>query len=275
MAEPVTETEKRRALARRIVALLAVRTDLSASLLAGSAATGASDEHSDVDLLNYYDVLPEHALFDGLMRELGAEPKGAISAPGPEGFMDRYQLDGVEVQTGAELVAGMDRQLERIAAGEADWADATTAMGLLEGIALHGERIIRRWRERARYPDSLRRREVKGNLGIFRIWAIDNHLAARDAEMFRRQMLLDGAYRVVAILSAVNRLYFSAFQFKRAGAHAHRMAVKPDRLVERLDRVANAPPSEAAEELRTLVEETNAIVRTEMPDMKVDCRWQP
>jgi hypothetical protein len=187
-------------MARRVVGLLAARTDLAASLLAGSAAAGTSDEHSDIDLLNYYGVLPGQAAFDLLMRELGAEPEGAISPPGPHGFSGRYQLDGVEVQTGAKLVAEMDRQVERIAGGEVDWADAKVAMGLLEGLPLHGEQVVRRWQERARYPEPLRRREVEANLGVFAIWAIDDHLAARDAELFRRQMLLDGAFRVVAIL---------------------------------------------------------------------------
>jgi len=88
-------------------------------------------------------------------------------------------------------------------------------------------------------------------------------------------MLLEGAFRVVAVLSAVNRLYFTTFQFKRAGAHIDQMKVKPDRLAERLDRVANLPPSEAAEDLRRLVEETTTIVSDEVPGVDVDAAWSP
>jgi hypothetical protein len=88
-------------------------------------------------------------------------------------------------------------------------------------------------------------------------------------------MLLEGAFKVVAVLSAVNRLYFTTFQFKRAGGHVEQMDIKPDRLAERLDRVANGPPSGAADELRKLVEETKAIVRRELPDVDVDTPWQP
>jgi hypothetical protein len=53
------------------------------------------------------------------------------------------------------------------------------------------------------------------------------------------------------------------------------MKLKPDRLADRLDRVANAPPSEAADELRKLVDETKAIVRSELPDVDVEAPWQP
>ena len=79
----------------------------------------------------------------------------------------------------------------------------------------------------------------------------------------------------VAVLSAINRLYFTTFQFKRAGAHVERMSLKPERLKERLDRIANAAPSDASEELRTLVEDTKTIVAVEMPDVDVTVAWNP
>src|SRR5207247_10273541 len=183
---------------------------------AGSAALGISDEHSDIDLLNFYETLPDQAAFDAALREAGAELKGQISPPGPEAFVARYEVEGIELQTGGELVSFIERCLDRIVAGDVDWIVAKAAMGLQEGMALYGEQLIATWKRRAAYPESLRRREVERNLGFFPIWRIDDHLAARDAKLFRRQMLLDGAFRVVSALSALNRVYFSTFQFKRS-----------------------------------------------------------
>ena len=270
------QSERRREIARHVVDQLAAHTDLRAALLTGSAAVGTSDEHSDIDLITYYaGELPDVATFDRAMRGLGAEPAGLINPPGTDGFAARYQMDGIEVQTGPSPIAGIEDRLMRIKAGEVDWITAKVAMGLLEGMPLQGDELIRAWQRRAAYPESMRRRQVEANLGIFPIWEIDDQLAARDAELFRRQMLLDGAFRVVAVLSAVNRLYFSTFQFKRAGEHFSRMPLKPDRLAERLDLVANGALSEAAEELRGLVEEMGAIVRAELPEVDVAVPWQP
>jgi hypothetical protein len=262
-------------MARRIVDQLTAHTALQASLLAGSAAVGTSDEHSDVDLLNYYEELPDHLAFDRIMRGLGGELIGDLSPPRPEGFAASYRIDGIEVQTGGQLVASLTDRLERIAAGDVDWITAKIAMGLLEGMPLHGDDLVRGWQTRAAYPESLRRREVEAHLGFFPVWKLDEHLAARDAELFRRQMLLDGAFRVLAVLSAMNRLYFTTFQFKRARAHTERMTLKPDGLADRLDRVANASPSEAADELQKLVEETKTIVRVALPEVAVDTAWNP
>lgn len=259
------ETEARLAIARRVVSGLASRTELRASLLAGSVALGIADEHSDVDLLNYYDRPPDVELFDSVVEDAGGKKFGEI----------RYRFDGIEVQTGGQAISELESRLERIEKGEVDWATAKVATGLLEGVALYGDELILRWKARASYPEALRRREVEANLGWFPIWQIDAHLGARDAELFRRQMLLDGAFKVVTVLSAVNRLYFTTFQFKRAGAHIERMKMKPDRLAERLDRVANATPSEAADELRMLVDETKQIVKTAMPDIEADVAWRP
>ena len=275
-SSPATkESEKRREIADRIVKGLSDRTDLRATLLAGSVAQGTADEHSDIDVLNYYTELPDQQTFDEVLREAGAERIGDLGDPRPESFAVRYRFDGIEVQTGGQLISDLNRRLGRIETGDVDWITAKVAMGLLEGSPLHGDELIREWQSRARYPEALRRREVETNLGWFPIWALDQHLASRDAELFRRQMLLEGAFKVVAVLSAVNRLYFTTFQFKRAGEHVDQMEDKPDRLAARLDRVANAPPSEAADELRTLVEETKAIVRRELPEVDVDAPWQP
>jgi predicted nucleotidyltransferase len=272
---PTTESDKRREIAYRVVKGLSARTDLRATLLAGSVAQGTADEHSDIDLLNYYDDLPDQQTFDEVLREAGGERIGDLGDPRPDGFAVRYRFDGIEVQTGGQLITELDRRLGRIEAGDVGWITAKVAMGLLEGSALHGDELIRDWQSRARYPEVLRRREVEANLGWFPIWALDQHLASRDAELFRRQMLLEGAFKVVAVLSAVNRLYFTTFQFKRAAAHVDQMSVKPERLADRLDRVANLPLSEAADELRKLVEETKAIVRHELPDVEADAPWNP
>src|SRR5690349_16630003 len=115
MAASRGERERRGAIARRIVGRLAGETDLRASRLAGSGAQGTSDEHSDIDLLNYYEVLPEPAAFDGVLSRMGADRVGDIGSAGPEGFVTTYRLQGIEVQTGGQLLASLEKRLNRIA----------------------------------------------------------------------------------------------------------------------------------------------------------------
>jgi predicted nucleotidyltransferase len=268
------ETKRRRAIAQSVVLRLAAKTDLKASMLTGSVAQGTADVHSDIDLLNYYESAPALTTFDAVLRALGAVRTGHLPESHDEGFALSYQVEGIEVQTGAQLIGGLEKRLKRIADGDVDWITAKVAMGLQEALPLKGEALIRDWQAQTGYPDSLRRREVEANLGWFPVWTLDAHLAARDAELFRRQMLLEGAFRVIAVLSALNRLYFTTFQFKRIHTHADRMKLKPNHLADRLDQVANEAPSVAADVLRALVEETKEIVRGEMPAIDVDVAWK-
>jgi hypothetical protein len=272
---PNPETARRRELAQRIVAALGAQTRLTASLLTGSTAQDACLPDSDLDLLNYYEELPPRERFDEVMRGLGAEEPRDITPPGAAEFVAGYRVEGVEVQTGAQLVASIERGVAAVERGEVDWAAAKLASGLLDGEALFGATTIGAWQRRVAYPEALRRREVQAGLGFFPVWRLDGYLAARDAELFRRQMLLDGAFRVLRVLSGLNRLYFTTFQFKRAAHHVGLMAVRPDGLAQRLDVVANAAPGEAARELEAIVAETKALVARELPDVDVEAPWQP
>jgi predicted nucleotidyltransferase len=266
---------KRRALARRVTDQLAEHTDLKAALLTGSVAAGTCDDRSDIDLLNYYDELPARADFDRLLAELGARLTRELSPPGAAEFVAGYDLEGVELQTGASLASTLESTLARIEGGEVDWATAKVAMGLQEGVGLHGAEVVARWQARLAYPDALRRREIEANLGFFPIWRLRDYLSTRDAALFERQMLVEGAFRVAAILSALNGLYFSTFQFKRMGDHAARMTQKPDRLAERLAAVADAPSEAAGHELEGLVRDTTELVRAALPDLDVERAWRP
>ncbi|TMF16916.1 MAG: hypothetical protein E6I36_15075, partial [Chloroflexi bacterium] len=75
------------------------------------------------------------------MRDSGAELTGSIGQPRPDGFVSRYQMQGIEVQTGGALIAALERRLERIESGDVDWITAKVAMGLLEGTPLHGDAL--------------------------------------------------------------------------------------------------------------------------------------
>ena len=269
------ETGRRLAVAQRIADRLGEDPRLRAAIVVGSVARGTSDERSDLDLLNYYAALPEPAAFDAVLASCGAEKQYDLGPPGPEGFVAGYRVDGIDVQTGGQLVSLLEKQLDGIAGGEVNWATAKIATGILEALPLRGEDLLRAWRDRITYPDDLRRREITANLGIFPIWSADLQLAQRDAQLFRRQMLIEGAFRVLAILSAVNRTYFSNFQFKSLRTHVDAMAVKPPDLAARLDLMAGGDPAAAALELRSLFDEVREIVRRELPDVEVDVPWLP
>ena len=140
--------------------------------------------------------------------------------------------------------------------------------GILECVPLHGEPLIRQWQARAAaYPDALARAMVERHLSFFPLWGLEERLAARDATLWRYEALVEAAQHLLAILAGLNRLYFSTFQFKRAGAFIARMTIAPEDLAPRLGALFRADPCTAGEQLEQLIRETLDRVEHHMPEI--------
>ncbi len=263
------ESERLRELARRIVGAIGPPTSAAGALLAGSAGEGSADRFSDIDLILYYDRLPDQAEFRRLVEAEGAAHLLPIGQPGEDGFFDAYHLDGVQLQTGGATVAGVDRRIDEVLGGKDPGEPGTKAvMGLLHGLPLAGDELLGRWRERvAAYPDALAVRVVERYIAVFPYWRLVDHMAARDARLWEAQALLDGAFAVLGVLSGLNRVYFTTFQFKRMREHVASFSSAPARLAERLEALLELDRASAAEELRALFEETVSLVEAMMPEV--------
>jgi hypothetical protein len=100
-------------------------------------------------------------------------------------------------------------------------------------------------------------------------------MAARDAELWRLDVLLAAVFDLIAVLAAVNRLYFARSELKRLRKLVGQMQIAPRDLADRLEQLFRLPPDEAAAALGRLVLEVQAIVRSELPGVDVELRHPP
>ncbi len=236
-----------------------------AILLPGSTGDGSADDHSDLDLVAYYDRLPDPADVEAWRLGLGVpEP-----TPGQDsGWSDTFTIDGVECQAGGMLVAATERYVSELLAGREPGSAVhqKVAQGLLYGLDLRDSGLIAAWRARlAEFPDALAEAMAEHHLRIFPYWSLWEHIAHRDARLWEVQSLLDGAFHVVGALSAINRRYFTSFQFKRMRQHVAGFETAPPRLAERLESLFTLDRPVAARELRMLVAETIEVVERRLP----------
>lgn len=96
------------------------------------------------------------------------------------------------------------------------------------------------------------------------------------------QILVESAQNLLGVLSGLNRLYYSTFQFKRMGKFIEQMSIAPTNLASRLESLFRAEPYVAANQIEQLVQETLDLVDTYMPQVdtssvrrKVEWRQQP
>jgi len=267
-----------RELARRITDVYLRHMALSGAILTGSGARGDADRYSDLDLIMYAEEVPPAEAALAAQRELGAGPAVVLLAHGPNGFLDQFPLDGVQCQVGVIPAADVDDELDGLLVEHEglDTPVGKIATGLLEGIPLHGEELLGRWRARvADYPQGLREAMVKHWWRFFPLWYHEQALASRDAGLWRQEELVNAAYALVGTLAGVNRLYFARFEFKRQRAFLEKLSVAPARFADRLESLFALPPADAIAELGALVLETQAIVQRELPGIDVTLRRPP
>ena len=80
-------------------------------------------------------------------------------------------------------------------------------------------------------------------------------------------------YGIVGVLAALNRLYFSTFEFKRASRFLSRLEITPANLAARLDALFEADEPTATADLERLVSEVGALVSAQFPDINLALEW--
>jgi Nucleotidyltransferase domain len=266
-----TPTDYLRALAGRIADVVVEETEPRAILLVGSAATGEADRYSDVDLIVYCDELPAPERVDAVMTRLGGTDRELIYPRTDDDHGEGFQLDGVECQLAFTRVSAAERELDRaLGPDELESPLQKVVEGVLEGLPLRGEELLGAWRARvADYPDPLRRAMIRHHWRFMPLWFTAQRLETRDTYLWRRQILVEAAYDLLAVLSGLNRLYFARFQPKRLRKITGRMRLAPPDLADRLERLFVLDGEDAALELERLVGETQALVEAELPDLEL------
>jgi Nucleotidyltransferase domain len=251
-----------------------------AILLVGSAATGGSDEYSDLDLIVYHDLAPPAALLEEIALDLGAEDYRGIpwsdesGEPDAAGHGERFHVGGVECQVAHISAGSFEREIRRLVVDlEIDEELLKIMSGLFEGAPLRGEEQIERWRETASYGEELQRAVIRKRWKFFPWWYYQERLRRRDATAWRHDVLVQSVYGIVGTLAALNGHHFSTFEFKRAGRFISRLEVAPPNLARRLDSLFTSPEPESTAELERLVEETRALVAARFPDLDLSIEW--
>ncbi len=241
-----------------------------AAMVTGSVAEGLCDEYSDIDMSIYYEELPsEEELQLTRQQNQGSEQLWVIGARSEGVIVESYSVKGVECQFGHSTIKQWLNDISIILEQHDVKSPMMKAMsGTLICIPLYGEKLIQEWQAKiANYPDAMAQAMVEQYLKFFPLWGLQKHLAERDATLFYYQILVESAQNLLGVLSGLNRLYYSTFQFKRMGYFVKQMSIAPTNLTERLESLFCAEPHVAASQIEQLVQETLALVETYMPQV--------
>jgi predicted nucleotidyltransferase len=272
-------------LVKRNVKAYIANPKTKAVMVTGSVAEGLCDEYSDCDVMLYYNELPsEEELSLARQQNQGAELIEILGDRQNGAFGETFRINGVECQFAHATIAQWEKEIASVLEQFDVRSPIVKGMaGTLVGIPLYGETLIQQWKARvANYPDGLAQTMVEHYLKFFPIWGMREKLARRDTTLWYHQILVESAQNILGVLSGLNRLYYSTFQFKRMSRFIEQMQIAPENLADRLESLFHSEGSIAVNQLESVVRETIELVEIHMPQVdtssvrrKLGWRQQP
>lgn len=235
----------------------------------GSLSYGKVDEFSDLDIIIFYDQLPSEEELQTARYANGAERVNwALGDHAGGEMMESYYVNGVECQFVHQSLSAWETNVDSVLVGlDVDSPLQKAFSGLQTGRALFGADLLEQLQSRvAFYPRALQKAMVEKHLSFQALWALEARLSSRDALLWRRQALIEGAQNLLGVLAGLNCLYYSTFQFKRMGDFIDQLVIRPNDLENRLTRMFTDAPG-SVREFRSLVAETVRHVEDALPDI--------
>ena len=237
-----TKSEELQALAQRVADALPEDV-VEEVVLTGSVSRGMADEVSDIEMLLITREpleLDECFAFAGAAGLEGLDTWGARE--GPARRVSGYR-EGVPLELIWWPREFAEERVDALFAGEV----TSTADALFHGVALRTSGLLEAWQERLReYPEELAAAQIEeaatpwGGFtpaGVLTIIRPDERLSLME-------WMFDGANRVLKIVYALNRVWPPTT--KRLAVRAEPLAIKPDRLAERIEEALTEPDPKRA-----------------------------
>jgi hypothetical protein len=259
------------ALAKQKIQVYTAHPNAKAAMITGSTATGQADYYSDVEMFIYYDKLPsKEELQLARQRNQGSEPILTFEDEKQRFFGEFYYIDEVQFQIGNSTIEFWEKEEMATVFEKLDvTSPAQKALsGMLDCVPVYGEELILQWKQQiANYPDALARKMVEKHLNFFPLWAVKEHLAARDTTLFQHQIRLEAGQNILGVLAGLNHLYYSTFQLKRMKKLIEQMSIAPGDLYLRLENIYCQEPLAGSEHLKELIAETIELVELHLPEI--------
>ena len=239
-------------------------------VLTGSVSRGVADEISDIEMLI---VTPEPLELTACFGHARAAGLEELDTWGEQGT-PMQRVSGIREGVPIELVwwsrEHAESSIQAILLG-GPWSSAEA---IASGISLRTSGLLARWQAQLdEYPEEVAMARIEDAALTWGGFAAAGMLTlARPGELLARtERMLDDASRVLQLVYALNRVWQPTH--KRLAAHVAPLAVKPDRLAERIEEALSEPdPRRALLVMAELQLETVALA-PDGPNVNRARRW--
>jgi predicted nucleotidyltransferase len=233
---PTEQSDALRSVAQRVAD--ALPASVEEVVLTGSVSRGVADDVSDIEMLIVTPGEPDLNECFSLAADAGLTDLGSW---GPQG-MPTKRVSGYREGVPLELIwwshAHAEAAVDAIFTGDS----STSADALANGLALRTSGLLARWQERLRhYPDELASARIEDAALTWGGFAPAGLLTIiRPGERLSMiERMVDDAARIVRLVFALNRVWEPTT--KRLAIRVEALAIKPERLAERIEEALTEP----------------------------------
>jgi predicted nucleotidyltransferase len=265
---PTEQSDALRSVAQRVADALPATVE--EVVLTGSVSRGVADDVSDIEMLIVRPGEPDLDECFSLAADAGLTDLGSW---GPQG-MPTKRVSGYREGVPLELIwwshAHAEEAVDAIFAGES----STSADALANGVALRTSGLLARWQERLRhYPDELASARIEDAALTWGGFAAAGLLTIiRPGERLSMiERMVDDATRIVRLVFALNRVWEPTM--KRLADRVEPLAIKPDRMAERIDEALTEPDPRRAVLLMTELQLETVLLAPDGPNIVRARKW--
>jgi predicted nucleotidyltransferase len=239
-------------------------------VVTGSVSRGVADDVSDIEMLIVTrDQLELEECFS-LAADCGLTDLGTWGQQGvPTKRVSGY-FDGVPIELVWWSRAFAEEAVDAIFAGE----PSTSADAIANGVALRTSGLLAQWQERlGHYPDELAKARIEEAAlpwGGFTPAGLLTLIRPGDP-LALAEWIVDGATRVLTIVYALNRVWQPTS--KRLAARVAPLAVKPERLAERIEEALTEPDPRRALLVLTELQADTVALAPDGPNVNRARQW--
>lgn len=209
-------------------------------VVVGSAGLGCADTHSDLDIEFWGKTLPSWESVTTWLESVGAVDLTLDRESGDDELNISCRYEKVWIEAGWRDINHKEKLIQTILAGQ-----DTTRLNLLQignifyAVPLRTTGILKRWQQKlSTYPDVVQKQVI---LGASAFWTFPHRvemlwtLAQREEPLGLTIWLTADVSDALRILFAVNQQW--EMDWKHLRTVSQRLAVKPDKLADRVDKV--------------------------------------
>ena len=239
-------------------------------VLTGSVSRGVADEISDIEMLVVTPAQMELAACYELARAAGMEELDTWGDQSTPTRRVSGLLDGVSL----ELIWWSREQAESSVDSFFGTEVSSAADAIAHGVSLRTTGSLARWQARlGDYPEELARARIEDAALTWGGFTPAGLLTlARPGEVLSRtERMFDDASRVLRIVYALNRVWPPTH--KRLAARVATLAVKPERLAERIEEAFSEPDPRRALLVMTELQLDTVALAPDGPNVNRARRW--